>query len=273
MAVTFAQRKAALDMLPQAFAAVTLSAEREAQAVKLIIEGSVTTAAEAIRRVQNLQEEQDWFDLKPGEFFSTDVYWQKAGMERPEDQVINSITFAPTLDDVALEQFNQEIEELRNENKKYYLTPADNLEYTRYHYRAGLQTFLTANPVDASVGADTLPAQQDADAFKVWLGTQTYTVKVHAEFDTDPPDRDGDRAGGGHVSAQGAYWVGELGPELFVPYNSGRIIPTHQLHDATPASNITVQIDARGNRNANQIGRASRNGVLAAAKRMGIRTR
>ena len=103
MAVTFAQRKAALDMLPQAFAAVTLSAEREAQAVKLIIEGSVTTAAEAIRRVKNLQEEQEWFDLKPGEFFSTDVYWQRAGMERPEDQVINSITFAPTLDDVALE--------------------------------------------------------------------------------------------------------------------------------------------------------------------------
>ena len=89
MAVTFAQRKAALDMLPQAFAAVTLSAEREAQAVRLIIEGSVTTAAEAIRRVQNLQEQRDWFDLKPGEFFSTDVYWQKAGMERPEDQAVS----------------------------------------------------------------------------------------------------------------------------------------------------------------------------------------
>ena len=98
----------------------------------------MTTAAEAIRRVKNLQEEKEWFDLKPGETFSTDVYWQRAGMERPEDQVINSITFAPTLDDVALEQFNQEIEELRNENKKYYLTPADNLEYTRYQYRTCL---------------------------------------------------------------------------------------------------------------------------------------
>jgi lambda family phage tail tape measure protein len=35
------------------------------------------------------------------------------------------------------------------------------------------------------------------------------------------------RASGGTVTAQRPYWVGEMGPEIFVPGNSGTIVPNH----------------------------------------------
>ena len=41
--------------------------------------------------------------------------------------------------------------------------------------------------------------------------------------------RNSPRASGGPVSARSAYMVGEMGPELFVPSNSGSIVPNNQL--------------------------------------------
>ena len=46
------------------------------------------------------------------------------------------------------------------------------------------------------------------------------------------------RAGGGPVTAGGAFMVGELGPELFVPSGSGQIVPNNALGGST--INITV---------------------------------
>lgn len=46
------------------------------------------------------------------------------------------------------------------------------------------------------------------------------------------------RAGGGPVTAGGAFMVGELGPEIFVPSGSGQIIPNNALGGST--INITV---------------------------------
>lgn len=51
------------------------------------------------------------------------------------------------------------------------------------------------------------------------------------------------RAGGGPVSAGAAYMVGELGPELFVPGQTGSIVPNHALAGGgggAPMVNVTV---------------------------------
>ena len=50
------------------------------------------------------------------------------------------------------------------------------------------------------------------------------------------------RADGGSVSSGRPYFVGERGPELFVPGASGNIVPNHAMGGA----NVTVNVDASG---------------------------
>lgn len=50
------------------------------------------------------------------------------------------------------------------------------------------------------------------------------------------------RANGGSVSSGRPYFVGERGPELFVPGASGNIVPNHAMGGA----NVTVNVDASG---------------------------
>jgi hypothetical protein len=67
------------------------------------------------------------------------------------------------------------------------------------------------------------------------------------------------RANGGPVSTGTPYMVGERGPELFVPNNSGNIVPNHALGgDVNVVVNVTeTQTDTRGNgARANQVGNA-----------------
>tara|TARA_R100001082_G_scaffold69944_1_gene39782 strand:+ start:1319 stop:3130 length:1812 start_codon:yes stop_codon:yes gene_type:complete len=51
------------------------------------------------------------------------------------------------------------------------------------------------------------------------------------------------KAMGGPVAAGGSYLVGEKGPELFVPQQSGNIVPNHSLAGTT---NVVVNVDASG---------------------------
>jgi len=55
-------------------------------------------------------------------------------------------------------------------------------------------------------------------------------------------------ASGGMVSSNNPYIVGELGPELFVPSSSGRIVPNNKLGGGGSVINLTVNgaIDAEG---------------------------
>ena len=55
-------------------------------------------------------------------------------------------------------------------------------------------------------------------------------------------------ASGGMVSSNNPYIVGELGPELFVPSSSGRIVPNNKLGGGGAVINLTVNgaIDAEG---------------------------
>ena len=67
------------------------------------------------------------------------------------------------------------------------------------------------------------------------------------------------KANGGPVSTGTPYMVGERGPELFVPNNSGNIVPNHALGgDVNVVVNVTeTQTDTRGNgARANQVGNA-----------------
>jgi hypothetical protein len=56
----------------------------------------------------------------------------------------------------------------------------------------------------------------------------------------------GPRASGGPVMAGGAYLVGEQGPEMFMPRNSGTIIPNGGMGGDHITININSPVDARG---------------------------
>lgn len=57
----------------------------------------------------------------------------------------------------------------------------------------------------------------------------------------------GGKAMGGAVNSSSAYLVGERGPELFVPNNSGTIIPNNRLNAGTTINlNVTGAIDPEG---------------------------
>lgn len=67
------------------------------------------------------------------------------------------------------------------------------------------------------------------------------------------------KANGGPVTGSKPYMVGERGPELFVPSNSGTIVPNNALGgDVNVVVNVTeTQTDTRGNgARANQVGNA-----------------
>jgi hypothetical protein len=53
-------------------------------------------------------------------------------------------------------------------------------------------------------------------------------------------------ANGGPVGMRKPYIVGEKGPELFVPNQSGNIIPNHDLGGMGSSTNIVVNVDASG---------------------------
>jgi len=76
----------------------------------------------------------------------------------------------------------------------------------------------------------------------------------------------GARAMGGPVSAGKAYLVGERGPELFTPGQSGRITANDNLRGGGPS--ITVNVDARGASDPEATKRLVRDGIFEAAPRI-----
>ena len=60
----------------------------------------------------------------------------------------------------------------------------------------------------------------------------------------------GTKAGGGPVSANRAYLVGERGPEVFAPASAGRIIPNHRLSAPTMTSGSSGGFSGRDLRGA-----------------------
>jgi endonuclease YncB( thermonuclease family) len=269
-ALSYAQRKTALEQLPAAFSQVTLSAEQEAQAIQLIIDGAVTTAEEAIRRVQVLalnnaapREEDAYY---------TERYWKMAEAfdleQAPAEETY--IYYTPIIAAETQEAFSSSLIEFGEQERHVWFTPTDTPERGRTVYRGALAEWFFAHPVDAPVDGDVEPAKDAWSVLQSWYDQHPIIVRVISETE-NPNDPNGPGAeGGGHVTAGRAYIVGEQGEELFIPYTNGRIVPNHQIHEARGETTINVAIDARGNVNYNQIGRSARQGVLSAAKRMGI---
>lgn len=87
------------------------------------------------------------------------------------------------------------------------------------------------------------------------LGAQGVWVPVHPQAapsgpaEAAPAEKPlgeggiGHRATGGPVDAYSHYYVGERGPELFVPGQSGTIVPNSQLGGGTPPVNRTVTMN------------------------------
>ena len=53
-------------------------------------------------------------------------------------------------------------------------------------------------------------------------------------------------ADGGTARAGQSYLVGERGPEIFTPKNTGTVIPNHELGGMGSSTNIVVNVDASG---------------------------
>jgi hypothetical protein len=83
----------------------------------------------------------------------------------------------------------------------------------------------------------------------------------------------GGKASGGPVVGGTPVMVGEAGPELFIPPVNGSIISNNNLSKLSNSKTVNlggIHIDARGNPNANQIGRAAEKGVLEALRSVGM---
>lgn len=88
----------------------------------------------------------------------------------------------------------------------------------------------------ATVTANTTPAATAVSQLQTHLNnlvSQPYRVKVTADMPAGGGgllgSATGGKATGGPVLAGQAYKVGERGPEIFVPPNSGNIVPNHHL--------------------------------------------
>ncbi len=64
--------------------------------------------------------------------------------------------------------------------------------------------------------------------YRAWL-QQLAQGSFQTRTQAPMPIPRGARAEGGWVNSLSSYLVGERGPELFVPHNSGNIVPTHQI--------------------------------------------
>lgn len=87
--------------------------------------------------------------------------------------------------------------------------------------------------------------------------TKTFTYTVKTNYIGQPPSQQTSaRAAGGPVSSGVPYWVGERGPELFVPSSSGSIIPNNKATGGyvdNSVTNITNLNPAAAAMNANLI--------------------
>jgi len=72
-------------------------------------------------------------------------------------------------------------------------------------------------------------------------------------------DKPKPRALGGPVTARDTYLIGEKGPELFSPDQSGNIIPNNKLRTANPTASLDTYVKRVMGNLSNQLGNVSNN--------------
>lgn len=80
-------------------------------------------------------------------------------------------------------------------------------------------------------------------------------LTMYVDFVVGEPPAIPGRATGGPVSGDTAYWVGEEGPELFVPWTAGNIVPNNQLSEG--GGGVSVTLNFYGPANADDVARAA----------------
>lgn len=104
-----------------------------------------------------------------------------------------------------------------------------------------IQTAITA--IDATVAY--VPDTKLVNDANVLIDQSHLTVIV--DYVTSGTPEIPHRAGGGPVSEGSPYWVGEVGPELFVPWTAGTIIPNGRLRGASDGGgSFTMTVNFNG---------------------------
>lgn len=102
------------------------------------------------------------------------------------------------------------------------------------------QAYADGSPYTARVEVDNSAAMRSIDQARSALesyGYSSYTAYIDAVTPTVPG-----QASGGQMVGNAPYVVGEAGPELFVPWTNGAVVPNHALGGATTSTvNITMQ--------------------------------
>ncbi len=122
--------------------------------------------------------------------------------------------------------------------------------------RKGLLATIFSVPTDRTTNfhANTKPAMDDIRAMIAALAAQTPVgTLIPSPYGPIPGTLEfpAGKARGGPVSGGTTYMVGERGPELFTPRNSGTIIPNHRLRSAASpvgsggSTTVVIQLDGR----------------------------
>lgn len=116
------------------------------------------------------------------------------------------------------------------------------------------QAYADGSPYTARVEVDNSAAMRSIDQARAALESYGYSSYT-AYIDAVTPGTPG-QASGGQMVGNAPYVVGEAGPELFVPWTNGAIVPNHALGGGTTTSTVNVTMQFYGATDAEDVRRA-----------------
>lgn len=100
-------------------------------------------------------------------------------------------------------------------------------------------------------------------------------LTMYVDFVVGEPPAIPGRAAGGPVTGGAAYVIGEAGPELFVPWTSGTVVPSHRVSQSAGGGGVAVTMNFYGPTNAVDVRRAADDAgrrLLERVRRAGVPT-
>lgn len=100
-------------------------------------------------------------------------------------------------------------------------------------------------------------------------------LTMYVDFVVGEPPAIPGRAAGGPVTGGAAYVIGEAGPELFVPWTSGTVVPSHRVSQSAGSGGVAVTMNFYGPTNAVDVRRAADDAgrrLLERVRRAGVPT-
>lgn len=148
---------------------------------------------------------------------------------------------------------------------------------------ANYDAVTTAATVDIPNAITAIPAEartitfipEDSAVQGVITALNESRLTVYVDFVAGEPPAIPGRAAGGPVTGGAAYVIGEAGPELFVPWTSGTVVPSHRVSQSAGASGVAVTMNFYGPTNAVDVRRAADDAgrrLLERVRRAGVPT-